>query len=466
MARCMLHTVDAFATRRNTVRWSLVLVVGSMVGCAAPRATPSELSPVAPFTPLRQTKDAPEAPPVDAPLDALLDHATRHHPRLRADHARWRAQTERIEAAGRWADPKVGYTFAPLPIETRLGANRHTVTVGQHIPWPTTTEADRDVAEAAARGLARRVDAAYVATRLELEQLYWSLYALDGEQRVLARELTLLGSLAAGLEARVEVGARPASELSRIALMQGKLADRIAGLDARRQALEAQLGRALGLPRAHRVAFPDDVPLSGAPPELDLEGALEGTPAPPHLRALAAEVARRQAERERVGLERLPNFEVGAQWAIIDAVEGVGGEEAGRDAVMLRVGVSVPLNTGATQARMDASEASVVEAQARLEGERQRWLADLRAAHARAWDAHRRIERLEKSLLVQARATFEMVRGDYEAERAEFGALLRAVGDIHELELALARSRADRERHIARWEALLGRPIVAPGETK
>ena len=36
------------------------------------------------------------------------------------------------------------------------------------------------------------------------------------------------------------------------------------------------LGRALGLPRAHRVAFPDDVPLSGAPPELDLEGALEG----------------------------------------------------------------------------------------------------------------------------------------------------------------------------------------------
>ena len=59
-----------------------------------------------------------------------------------------------------------------------------------------------------------------------------------------------------------------------------------------------------------------------------------------------------------------------------------------------------------------------------------------------------------------------MVRGDYEAERAEFSALLQAINDIYELELELARARSQRARQISRWNALLGHPLVTPQEIK
>jgi len=127
---------------------------------------------------------------------------------------------------------------------------------------------------------------------------------------------------------------------------------------------------------------------------------------------------------------------------------------------MMRVGVSLPIWTRSTEAKVDAAEAKIIAAKAELERERQAWLAALRETYAAAWDAHRRVKLIEDTLLVQARATFDMVRGDYEAERVEFSALLGAVRDIHDLELDLVHQKAARERAVSQWRALLGRPLV------
>ena len=53
-----------------------------------------------------------------------------------------------------------------------------------------------------------------------------------------------------------------------------------------------------------------------------LEGGLELECEPYRTDGVVGVRARRQAERERVALERLPNFEIGAQWSLIDEVEG------------------------------------------------------------------------------------------------------------------------------------------------
>lgn len=430
------------------------------VGCATPWAGDREgVRPNVEMTAKSQAPDRQAPPHGSATLEELVAFATAHHPKLRSDHARWRAQVEQTRAVGRWADPMVGYTFAPLPIETRLGPNRHTLAASQKIPWPTRSRADQSVASSQADALAHDYDARYLSTRLGIELLYWSLYAIEREQGVLRRELALLDSLEAGLSARVEVGAKPASELSRVGLLRVRLSDRLASLAAREAELNAKLGEAMGLATPHDAVFQGDLkPMSPLPRLGDLEAMLAKTPTPPHLRALKERVTTRRKQRELAELDRMPNFEVGAQWSLIDEGEAMA-QGRGRDAVMLRVGVSVPIWEGATAAKIDASDARIVQAEATHEAARQSWLASLRATLTRAQDANRRVQLLEGTLLEQARATFEMVRGDYEAERAEFGALLRSVRDIHELEIDLIRARVQREREHARWRALLGRPV-------
>ena len=146
-----------------------------LAGCATPLSYVPEHEPPTPLV-----LDAPEerggggeggTPERGDSLETLLEFVTRQHPGLRADHARWRAQVASARAAGRWADPMVGYVFAPLPIETRLGPNRHTFSASQKIPWFSRTELSQDAEHAGARALARSFDAGYLAIRLEIEQL-------------------------------------------------------------------------------------------------------------------------------------------------------------------------------------------------------------------------------------------------------------------------------------------------------
>ncbi|MEM1349242.1 MAG: TolC family protein, partial [Myxococcota bacterium] len=358
--------------REHLIGWAVFLA-----GCvSAPEAVnPPSQTLGAPK--LRGASSALPNPASADPLDSLVEAALARHPALKAQHARWRAEEARVDAEGRWANPIVGYTFAPLPIETRLGPNRHTLTTSQRIPWVTHTKTSKGVARAGAKVMAERFDARYIAIRLEVEQLYWALWSHHEERRVLRRVLSLMETIEVGLRSRVEVGARPASELARAGLQRARLFDRVTALESVCHAHEAALGRALGLTRAHSPTFDGSIAPSSEPPSVDLEETLAGLEFAPHLRALDAEITKRRAELAAAALDRKPSFELGAQWSIIGQRDA-DIERNGRDAVLMRVGVSLPVWTRSTQAKLDAAEAKIVAAKADLEHERLAWLAALR----------------------------------------------------------------------------------------
>ena len=386
----------------------LCLLLSLGAGCATPYTSTFEA--IRPRTSSRlqigQKDSSLPVPKTSASLEHLLDYATSHHPTLQADHARWKAQTALSGAVGRWANPMVSYTFAPLPIETRLGPNRHPIALSQRVPWLSRSSIAQSVATSRAQALAHEYDARYLTTRLDVEQLYWTLYAIDQEQEVLERELILLETLEAGLMARVETGTKPASELARVGLLKSKLSDRVSALDAIRAAQETRLGQALGLSTPHPVEFS---PLSDiSTPVMDLEAfdvMLDDVPTPPMLRALEESIESQRRRQELVELDRMPDFEVGAQWALIGEGEAMAAQR-GRDAVMLRVGISVPLWESATAAKVDAAEATTLQAEATLQAARHEWLASSRQAHIQVLDTARRIQVIQDTLLVQARATF------------------------------------------------------------
>lgn len=393
--------------------------------------------------------------PEGADLEALIAYAASTHPQLARQHASWGAVRAMARARDVRPNPMVSYMFAPLPVQTRNGPLRQSVMVKQRLPWFGVTDQDRAIDEARADVIAHRFDDAYLVLRYDIERAYWSTWELDRQLDVLARELALLELIEQSLTARVEAGLAPAASLARLGLKHSKLTDRRAALGAARDASLIRLNVALGATEDLGIVVPADTSPPGFDPPADIE-ALIASASPPALRELDAAIHARQEEAARVELARRPDLEVGAQWSQIGKAQVGEMQTSGRDAVSLQVGVSLPIWTDSIDARADAANARVVSQRAELELARARWAAEVRLTARRASDARERITYVQDTMLPRASSAIELVRGDWEAGRANLTDLLATIDQVYELETQMHRARAELAKQGARWRMLLG----------
>ena len=106
-----------------------------------------------------------------------------------------------------------------------------------------------------------------------------------------------------------------------------------------------------------------------------------------------------------------------------------------------------------------AAEAERAALEADAEAARREASRAVRQSLASLDEMVRRIELHESTLLPQAEAVLESVRGAYEVGQTEIASLLHAQHELLELRIELARARAEHQREWARLERLVGRPV-------
>lgn len=423
-----------------------------IVGCtSAPRASTSA------STSMRQWR-ASAAPSAEAPqrVEGFIALAISTSHTLRAQHALWKAQRARARAVDRWSDPIFTYGGAPLPIETRLGPNPHTFGVTQKMPWFGRIGAGVEAGAAQAKVARHEFDAAYLMVRFDVQALYWSIWALEKERQLIVQQQSLLDTMVDTVKGRVEAGGRPASKLSGLSLKRARLSARLHVLEVSLVGHKALLAQRVGQPALEIKGIGQ----AAAPPLPSARASIKDVVAqvpPPHIQALKQAIDVRHKQKAVDGFDRLPQLQFGVQWSIITQSEIMPRPaQAGRDALMVRVGVSVPLWSGATSAKLEASEAMVVHAQAQLAQALDVWRADLRAVDQRMHHIREHIELIERTLLPQARAHEALVRADYEAGRVFFEDVLTSAQALYTQRIELARRRAMLATLHAQWQLLIG----------
>ena len=401
-------------------------------------------------------------------VEGWIAAALKHSPALRAQHALWSAQVATARGADRWRDPVLTYGWSPLPIETRLGPNPHTLGLTQSAPWFGHVDA-RVAAQAARAQRARHTfDATYLMVRAEVQSLYWSIWALEQEQRLVTQQQALIDTTAGALKARVESGGRPASALSGLSIKRARLSARLHVLGVELVKAKARLGEIVGAPTASFEQIAQAAAPAVTAQRAPLSDAMARVP-PPHIQALEQAVRVRRKQRRLAEFERLPTFQLGVQWSVVTESQAQPRPaDAGRDALMVRVGVSVPLWRGATEATLDASEAMILHAQAQRDAAVDKWKADLRSVDEQMHHMREHVALIEGTLLPQARAHESLVRADYEAARVPLEDVLTATQALYTQRIDLARRRAMFAALRARWELLTGHGAAAgpsPGAT-
>lgn len=385
-------------------------------------------------------------------------YALSHNPSLRADYQRWRASVLRISRARRIPEPTVSYAYYVRRVQTRVGPQRHRLSLRQAIPWPTVLSHGASAAARRAEHAAHRFDARVLAVRAAVELRYWRVWMLRGQRRVRADQLGLVSDMALAARGRVESGGATLADLQQIEVTRARLEDSLAAFGELERAAVAQLVAAIGAPAG------TDAPIdAAAPPARMPDRAIEELRAlvrnHPDLNALAALSEANRAAARQATAEGLPRLTLGVDW--IETGESLAPTAgSGDDAVIVSVGASVPLQRRSYREARDAARAAAAATEGDRRAAEDALIAQLETELASVRDSYRRVALHRNTLIPQAQATYEAVLGAYQVGRGSLVAILLAQRDLLELGEALIQLQATNASAWARTEALAGHELM------
>lgn len=405
------------------------------------------------------------APDPDGSLESYVVYAMAQSPELLASYERWRASSLRISSARRLPEPMVMYAFYALPVQTRVGPQRHRVSAEQSFPWPTRLTAAADAQSARARAAQRRFEAQALALTRRVADAWWAVWFVRHARDVEREQLQILDGLSETLRARVETSQAGLSDLAQVDLTRSRIDDRIAELDEAEQSAEAALRGVIGAPAGVGLPTPGDVSGIAIPDES--RGALiEAVRLHPFLLAFELMAEANESQAAAFEADRFPRVTVGVDWIETGPAVMAGVQGSGDDALTVRVGVSIPLWQESYDDMQRSAEAEAAASRAEREHAEDAALAELEQALSDVRDSHRRVRLYRDTLLPQAQTTYESVMGAYAVGRATVAATLLAQRDLLELSLGLMRARAEHGRGWARLERVVGRPVEARAGTE
>lgn len=354
-------------------------------------------------------------------------------------------------------EPIIKYSYFVRSIETRVGPQQHKLSLMQSFPWPTSLSAGTDAASARARAAQRHFDARALGVQRAVADAYWRLWLVHEEHRLTQEHDFVLETLAGTVRGRVRTGDASLADLNQVELGIARHHDHHGAHREVERVATAELIRAIGADSTRQDLSATDAPFEGLPAETH-ETLHRDARSHPRIEAagLMAESADSRIKAEQA--DRAPTLLAGLDWIAVGQA-AVPQPDSGKDAVIVTAGLSLPIYGPSYRGGMDAARAEGAAHRADADAARQAADAHLEAALSAVRGAQRRIDLYRDTLIPQAETTFQSVLGGYQSGRSTVAAALLAQRDLLELQLELARSRANHARAWAVLEAVVGRTV-------
>jgi cobalt-zinc-cadmium efflux system outer membrane protein len=385
-------------------------------------------------------------------LSVALTEALAHNPELVA----LRREHDVAEAAPEQErflmPPMLEAQIWQWPVTTLNPANvdSYMLMAQQQLPGRGKRNARARVAEREADVAGRAVDVRANEVLDRVKQAWADLALARETLAIYEREIPILRDIADAAALRYASGHVGQHDTMKAVVELSRLHEDLITWRERARMAEVQLntilGRQAGLPvepLAPRAA-------SAIPAAADAERlALERHP---ELAMATAEIAREEAELERVRGERKPDFVVGGGYMLMPGEAGAWTARAGM------TWPNAPWSRGRLNAEITTQEKRVAAARARRDVVASGVKRMVREAIVRVQSARERADLLRTSILPQAEHTFDLARIGYQASRGEFLELVDNERTLLGVRVDAAAARIDVERALADLERAIGLP--------
>ncbi|NEV94432.1 TolC family protein [Psychroflexus sp. YR1-1] len=328
-------------------------------------------------------------------LEVLKTTAAENNLELKAQYKRFEAQIEGITLAKSWQDPNLSFGYFISPIETRVGPQIARFSLTQMLPWFGTFKVKGDMAAYKGEAEFEKFQDQKLKLYLKVAQQYYELSALRYIAELEEEQLEILEDLKSIVESNYENNKADLVDILRVELDMDKQLNVLQVLKDQDQALVTQLNQMMNRqleaevlisnPKQilEQIQFIESDTLSKAHPRLERIRSLQDS------NAAESELAQKQA---------MPQFGLGLDYAIIQN-QNVMNADAGQDAIMPMLSVSLPIFGKKNKSRKKAVSLQGEAIQFQLENEKTLLRTEIQVAKYKQDELFDRLDLYEKQLL-------------------------------------------------------------------
>ena len=395
----------------------------------------------------------------DDRLAVLIKEALQDNPDVLRAFADYQAALHRVPQATAVPDPNLTVTQFARSVETRVGSQQRMLAVSQSIPGVGKRAVKGQLASKAAAVSDELYRATQAEVVLRVKHAYYDLGFLDRALSASQQDEALLEHFEEIARRRYAQGFGLQGDVLRLQAQITNALHRRQQLLAQRVDLEAVLNALRDRPADTPVA---EVHFADLPAlHLDLESlAAIARRERPELRAAFLEIEEREKSMHLARIQHRPDFTVGLTWGNVRARGSTATDMLipgdGKDSYAISIGLTLPVFRGKYDAGIREAAERYAAARFAYRDSARSMESGVRAISFRIETIKRQLDLFERTLVPQAEQALRSTESAYSNGTVEVTGLLDSQRALLDVQLGLARLRADYLKAVADLERTIG----------
>lgn len=363
----------------------------------------------------------------------FLDKAHQQNPAMQAVVLSYEAALKKAPQVEQLPQPSVGVGIPLLSPETRLGAQRLTLSAQQLFPWFGTQKAKKEVVLKQAKSQYEQIILTRLTLDFKLKSAYYRYYYLEKKEALLTKNHGLYFALEQVVLAQVESGKAIASDALRIQLEREAIGQEIKLLANEKEAAQAVLNALINAPQNTPIEI-DTTNLEPAIPPISWEKRFQKVKEHPALKQFDWQTEQSQANLRLNDLEGKPSLGLGIDYSVVEPRTDAQPQNNGRDILMPKIKFTVPLYRKKIKAKKQEEEINQQRYALQKQEKYNGLLSELKRFKAALESAVLRFDLFKKQIAL-AQSSHKILLGAYSSEGKHFEELLALQRSLNDYEL-------------------------------
>ncbi|HLR31518.1 MAG TPA: TolC family protein [Fodinibius sp.] len=388
-------------------------------------------------------------------LNRYLQQAAQNNTELKAQFNEYLAALQQVPQVTTLPDPEAAFGYFIQSTETRVGPQQARLSLTQMFPWFGTLDARGD----AATQIARAKFAVFQEMRnhlfFKVKKTWYELYHIGQSIGITRENINILETFESLVTSRYETAQASQVDILRVQIEKEDLKVRAAELEDSKGALLQRLAELVNRPEQVQADIPDTLAAQGLPlpmPELKQMTLQQN----PRLLKLDFKAASARSSIRVAQKEGLPKFALGGDY-IFTGKRDIALANNGKDAIMARVGIQIPLYRKKYRAREKQVQLQLKAVQNRQEATQNQLLTTFEETLRDFYDARRRVSLYKDIQIQRTRQALNILIEEYTTSATDFEELLRLQRKLLEFQLAREEAIVDQNTAVAFMEYLYGK---------
>lgn len=385
-------------------------------------------------------------------LNHYLETAAKNNPALRSKFNEYNASLEKVPQVGTLPDPTLTFGYFIMPVETKNGPQNVKLSFTQMFPWFGTLNSKEDVFISAAKAKYENFEEARANLFFKVKSTYYDLYFIKKGIDVTLENITILKTFKRLALIKLESGKASGVDELRVEMELNDLENNLALLKDRWFVNVVKFNNLLNVDNDSQIEIPETLWVDDL--QFSKQAVIDSLTRNNHQLKSLDFLKESFVNSEQLAKKQgTPNILLGVDYTSIGN-QGTSAD-AGRDALMVKVGITIPLYRKKYSAMINEA----VFQQRVIEDKRVDKVNALETLFEKAYseytDANRRIILFDKQSQLAKRA-IKLLETEYANSGRNFEEILRMERNVLKYSLELEKARADKQAAIAFINYLMG----------